>query len=93
MVLTAPFKLLFGLEILSHDRRCLRHVAVTAHPTANWIGREVSEAFPWDTAPSYLIRDRDGAYAELFRRRLGSMYRACLDPMIVFGETHLRRML
>ena len=70
---TVTFKLLFGLLILRHDRRKLIHIAVTEHPTAEWIARQVSEAFPWDTAPEYLIRDRDGAYGEVFRRRLRSM--------------------
>jgi len=69
----AAFKLLFGLVVLRHDRRRLVHVAVTANPTADWIGRRILEAFPWDTAPSYLIRDRDGAYGQVFRRRLGAM--------------------
>ena len=70
---TGTFKLLFGLFILRHDRRKLIHIAVTTNPTADWIARQVSEAFPWDTAPEYLIRDRDGAYGEVFRRRLRSM--------------------
>lgn len=73
VVPTPAFKLLFGLVILSHDRRRLLHVAVTAHPTADWISRQITEAFPWDTSPSYLIRDRDGAYGEVFKRRLGAM--------------------
>lgn len=73
VVPTVTFKLLFGLLILRHDRRKLIHIAVTEHPTADWIARQVSEAFPWDTAPEYLIRDRDGAYGEVFRRRLRSM--------------------
>ncbi len=73
VVPTVTFKLLFGLAILSHDRRRLLYVAVTAHPTANWIACQVSEAFPWDTAPSYLIRDRNGTYGEVFRRRLGAL--------------------
>ncbi len=73
VVPTATFKLLFGLVILRHDRRRLIHVAVTANPTADWIARQISEAFPWDTAPRYLIRDRDGAYGEVFRRRLRAM--------------------
>jgi hypothetical protein len=67
---TVTFKLLFGLLILSHDRRKPIYIAVTEHPTADWIARQVSEAFPWDTAPEYLIRDRDGAYGDVFRRRL-----------------------
>jgi transposase InsO family protein len=58
---------------MRHDRRRLVHIAVTASPTADWIARQITEAFPWDTAPKYLIRDRDGAYGVLFRRRLGAM--------------------
>jgi len=73
MVPTAAFKLLFGLVILRHDRRRLIHIAVTASPTADWIARQISEAFRWETAPRYLIRDRDGAYGKVFRRRLGAM--------------------
>ena len=49
------------------------HVAVTANPTADWIARQIFEAFPWDTAPRYLIRDRDGAYGEVFKRRVKGM--------------------
>jgi transposase InsO family protein len=48
-------------------------INVTAHPTAEWIARQVTEAFPWDRAPNYLIRDRDGAYGEAFKRRLQAM--------------------
>jgi len=73
VVPTAAFRLLFGLVLLRHDRRRLVHVAVTANPTAGWIARQISEAFPWNTAPKYLIRDRDGAYGEAFKRRLGGM--------------------
>ncbi len=73
VVSTAAFKLLFGLVILCHDRRRLVHIAVTANPTADWIARQVIEAFPWDTVPRYLIRDRDGAYGEAFRRRVRAM--------------------
>ncbi len=73
VVSTAACKLLFGLVMLRHDRRRLAHIAVTANPTAEWIARQVLEAFPWDTTPTYLIRDRDGAYGEVFRRRLRAM--------------------
>jgi transposase InsO family protein len=73
VVPTAAFKLLYALVILGHDRRRLVQVAVTAHPTSDWIARQISEAFPWETAPKYLIRDRDGAYGQVFRRRLGAM--------------------
>ncbi len=73
VVPTAAFKLLFGLVILRHTRRWLVHVAVLANPTADWIARQISEAFPWDTAPSYLIRDRDSAYGQVFKRRFRAM--------------------
>ena len=73
VVPTATFKLLFGFVILRHDRRRLVHIAVTAKPTADWIARQISEAFPWDTAPKYLIRDRDGADGQVFRRRVRAM--------------------
>ena len=73
VVPTATFKLLFGFVILRHDRRRLVHIAVAANPTADWIARQVSEAFPWDTAPRHLVRDRDGAYGQVFRRRVRAM--------------------
>ncbi len=58
VVPTAFFKLLYGLVILSHERRRLVGFGVTAHPTAEWVAGQVTEAFPWDTAPRYLVRDR-----------------------------------
>ena len=73
VVPTATCKLLFGLLIICHERRQLVHVAVTSNPTADWIARQISEAFPWDTAPKYLIRDCDGAYGQVFRRRVRAM--------------------
>ena len=91
---------------------------MTAHPTAEWIARQIVEAFPWDEAPQYLVRDRDAVYGEVVKRRLrglgirdrptaprsprqnghverliGSIRRECTDHVIVFGETHLRRIL
>lgn len=73
VVPTAAFKLLFGFVVLRHHRRQLVHIAVTANPKAEWIARQISEAFPCDTAPKVLIRDRDGAYGLVFRRRLRAM--------------------
>jgi transposase InsO family protein len=73
VVRTATFKLLLGFVILRHDRRRLVHIAVTANPTADWIARQVSEAFPWNPAPKYLVRDRDGTYGEAFKRRVRAM--------------------
>ena len=59
VVPTIGFKLLYGLVILGLERRRLVWTNVTANPTAEWIARQISEAFPWDEAPRYLIRDRD----------------------------------
>ena len=73
VVPTISFRLLFGLVILNHDRRRIVHIAATYHPTAEWIARQVVEAFPWETAPDYLIRDRDSAYGKVFRRRVSAM--------------------
>jgi putative transposase len=62
VVPTATCRLLFVLVILAHDRRRVVHTAVTAHPTAAWTAQQFREAFPWDQAPRYLIRDRDHAF-------------------------------
>nr|WP_255679774.1 integrase core domain-containing protein [Methylocystis sp. WRRC1] len=73
VVPTVSFKLLYGLLILRHGRRRLLWLGVTAHPTAEWLARQLTEACGWDPAPRYLIRDRDGAYGEIFKRRLRAM--------------------
>jgi hypothetical protein len=62
IVPTIGFRLLYGLAILHLERRRLILTAVTANPTAEWISRQITEAFPWDRAPRYLIRDRDSSY-------------------------------
>jgi len=73
VVPTISFGLLYALVIVRLDRRELVWVNVTANPTAEWIARQVTEAFPWDDAPQYLIRDRDGIYSTLVTRRLRAM--------------------
>jgi putative transposase len=67
---TIKFRVLFVLVILSHDRRRPIHFAVTAHPTSEWTARQLLEAFPWDSAPRYLLRDRDGVYGEKFHEAM-----------------------
>jgi hypothetical protein len=62
VVPTATCRLLFVLVILAHERRRVVHVAVTDHPSAAWTIQQLREAFPWDSAPRYLIRDRDHAF-------------------------------
>jgi hypothetical protein len=59
---TITSRLLFVFVILSRDRRRPIHLAVTANPTAEWTTRQLLEAFPWDSAPRYLLRDRDACY-------------------------------
>ena len=73
VVQTLGFKILFGIVILNHDRREIVHINATYHPTAEWIARQVVEAFPWDEAPQYLIRDRDASYGHTYLNRLSAM--------------------
>ena len=73
VVPTISFRLLFGLLILQHDRRRVLWTAATAHPTAEWIARQLTEACGWEHAPQYLIRDRDLAYGEVVTRRLRTL--------------------
>ncbi len=73
VVPTVGFKLLFVLLILRHQRRRLISLAVTTNPTAEWIARRITGAFPWDEAPDYLIRDRDTSYGHAVTRRLPAM--------------------
>ena len=73
VVPTISFRLLYGLLIMGHGRRQILWFGVTAHPTAEWIANQITEACGWEQAPRYLIRDRDGAYGEVFIRRLRSM--------------------
>ena len=73
VVPTISFRLLYGLLIMGHGRRQILWFGVTANPTAEWIANQVTEACGWEQAPRYLIRDRDGAYGEVFIRRLRSM--------------------
>src|SRR6201982_1299196 len=73
VVPTISFRLLYGLLIMGHRRRQILWFGVTANPTAEWIANQVTEACGWEQAPRYLIRDRDGAYGEVFIRRLRSM--------------------
>jgi transposase InsO family protein len=73
VVVSASFRLLYVMIILTHGRRKIMRTAVTEHPTAAWLSRQVTEAFPWDTAPRYLLRDRDASYGSEFRSRVEAM--------------------
>ena len=63
-------RLLFVLVVLSHHRQRIVHFNITEHPTATWSAQQMVEAFPDDTAPRWLHRDRDNVYGDVFRRRL-----------------------
>ena len=73
VVPTIAFRPLYGLLVLQHARRELLWLGVTAHPTAEWIAQQLTEAFGWREAPRYIVRDRDGAYGEVFTRRVQAM--------------------
>jgi len=115
---TLRFQVLYVFLVLAHDRRRILHFNVTAHPTAEWTGQQLREAFPFEQLPRYLLRDRDAIFGDDFReqvrdmgihevlstprspwqrayveRVIGSIRRECLDHVIVFHESSLRRTL
>jgi len=115
---TIRFQILYVFLVMAHERRRIVHVAVTQHPTAEWTAHQLREAFPWDTAPRFLLRDRDRIFGQEFVRQLkaigiqqvlstpnaprqrayverliGTIRRECLDHVIVFNESSLRRHL
>jgi transposase InsO family protein len=115
---TIRFQVLYVFLVLAHDRRRIVHFNVTAHPTAEWTGQQLRNAFPFDQIPRYLLRDRDAIFGEEFRdevramgikevlsaprspwqrayveRVIGSIRRECIDHVIVFDESSLRRIL
>jgi putative transposase len=115
---TIRFEVLYVFLVLAHDRRRILHFNVTAHPTAEWTGQQLREAFPFEQVPRYLLRDRDAIFGEEFCRQvtdmgihevlsaprapwqrayvervIGSIRRECLDHVIVFQESSLRRIL
>src|SRR6476660_35328 len=66
---TISFEVLFVFVVLAHDRRRVLHFNVTVHPTAEWTAQQIVEAFPFDSAPKYLLRDRDRIYGYEFRKQ------------------------
>jgi transposase InsO family protein len=73
VVPTLTFECLFAFLVLGHGRRQLLWFEVTRHPTAVWLARQITEAFPWGSVPTYLIRDNDAAYGQVFKTRLRAM--------------------
>jgi transposase InsO family protein len=70
---TATFRVLFVFVLLAHERRRIVHFNVTEHPTAQWTAQQVVDAFPWEDAPRYLLRDRDSIYGDVFHQRIKTM--------------------
>ncbi len=118
VVPTLTFDRLFAFLVLGHGRRQLLWFEVTRHPTAAWLARQITEAFPWGSAPAYLVLDNDRTYGHVFtsqvramgirdrpispgspwqngyaERLIGTLRRECLDRMLIFGESQLRRVL
>jgi transposase InsO family protein len=73
VVPTVTFRVLFVFVVLAHQRRRVIHFNVTAHPSSEWTARQIAEAFPWDSAPRYLLRDRDSIYGGSFRQIVREM--------------------
>jgi putative transposase len=73
VVPTVTFRVLYVFIVLAHDRRRLLHFNVTAHPTSEWTAQQLVEAFPWGSAPRYLLHDRDSIYEGSFRQRVRGM--------------------
>ena len=70
---TAKLTVLFVFLVVAHDRRRVLHFNATEHPTAQWTAQQMVEAFAFESAPRFLLRDRDGVYGERFRRRIRSL--------------------
>jgi putative transposase len=70
---TIRFQVLYVFLVLAHERRRILHFRVTAHPTAEWTAQQLRNAFPWDSAPRYLLRDRDRIFGDDFTRQVQDM--------------------
>ena len=73
VVPSLSFELLYAFIIVHLDRRLIVWSNVTRNPTAEWVARQITEAFPWDEAPRYLIRDRDSIFGVMVNKRLRAM--------------------
>src|SRR5271169_7221067 len=115
---TIRFQVLYVFLVLAHERRRIVHFNVTSHPTAEWTGQQLRNAFPFDQCPRYLLRDRDAIFGRDFKQQvrdmgisevlsaprspwqrayvervIGSIRRECLDHVIVWDESSLRRVV
>ena len=95
VVPTLTFDHLFAFLVLGHDWRQLLWFELTRHPTAEWLARQITEAFPWGLAPSYLVRDNDRAYGHVFRHRVMAMgiRDRPISPRSPWQNGHMERLI
>jgi len=82
VVPTLTFECLFAFVVLGHGRQLL-WFAVTRHPAAEWLAQQIVEAFPWNAAPTYLVRDNDDAYGQAFTSRVRAMGCLTVQPLYI----------
>jgi putative transposase len=85
---TATFRVLFVFVVLSHERRRVVHFGVTEHPTEEWTMQQMREAFPWDQAPRYVLRDRDAIYGKDFAAMTRSL---CMEEVLTAPRSLLAK--
>ena len=92
---TATFRILYVFLVLRHDHREVVHFNVTEHPTAQWTAQQMVEAFPWDTAPRYLLRDRDKIFGAIFRHRVHTldMREVLIAPRSPWQNPYVERLI
>lgn len=87
------FQILYVFLALAHDRRRILHFAVTAHPTAEWTVQQLRKAFPWDTAPRYLLRDRDRIFGQDFSRQVKGIKQVLSAPRSPWQRAYVERVI
>jgi putative transposase len=95
IVPTIRFQILYVFLVLAHDRQRIVHFAITAHPTAEWTAQQMREAFPWDTAPRYLLRDRDRIFGQEFVKQVKAMgiKQVLSAPRSPWQRAHVERVI
>jgi hypothetical protein len=89
------FKVLFVFVVLAHDRRRVVHINVTDAPTAQWTAQQLAEAFPWDTAPRYPLRDRDAVYGAVSSCRVNALgiHEVTIAPRAPWQNPYVERFI
>jgi transposase InsO family protein len=92
---TIRFQILYVFLVLAHERRRIVHFAVTAHPTAEWAAHQLREAFPWENAPHYLLRDRDRIFGHEFLDQVKAMgiEQVLSAPHSPWQRAHIERLI